>query len=774
MNDITPELRKLIYKMRDEGQGSPLAILKAAKSQGIPINFAQVGSLVRREGMKSGIFMCPDFIPEFIISYLKDSAPKTILDCWAGLGTMLVPLVQKFEPTMAIAFNQSGSEHEAANLLHPDKAIDWRLGEPFQLLDDLNTRFDVIVGCPPLGEKLRSTLILENNSVEVRDSLGKLMILKASQLLESGGIGFFVTSPNFMWMRDERQVFANLGRLGLFVDAALSIPSRFTRLPIDELLLIIRREKPLKLFVGELSSDQTSDVLLRNLKARKEGKTPQLGALVESEAFSSFSQLVTEYEVQSLARPLGISPTRLSEICTEINFIKKTEQEEFIELPNAVYLPIIDSSPAVASLAELQHQAKNYAQIVLKPELAIAEYLANFFNTNLGKKILESIASTLVIPRISKSDLNDVIIYLPDIEIQAEIISIQSAITDLNTQLNTLQRQLWNQPKKYKEIQKKVDSLKRNDDLPQWIESLPFPLSSILWKYHAVNNEEYKVKYLFFFFEALSEFTAILMLSAYAAEPVFYMQSSEAWRGRILETDTQNNKDCWILHASFGDWQKLGATLAKETRKLLQEKNTKESCLDLFRRPEKEFLEMLIDKRLFNILAQVNEERNLWKGHAGDVSPQEYHRCLILLESKLSEVRQLILDRWDTALLLLPGRSNYSQGINYYEVRALMGTRPPFREVEVETLEQMDANKLYLLHTNQKRPIELLPFIRLIEEPVTKLPACYFYSRVKSNKVRWVSYHFQPASEHWSSYDEMESAISLLYPIDDSMKESTP
>lgn len=311
--------------------------------------------------------------------------------------------------------------------------------------------------------------------------------------------------------------------------------------------------------------------------------------------------------------------------------------------------------------------------------------------------------------------------------------------------------------------------MNHDDDFVAWIETLPFPLASILWAYHADVDEQQKVEHLFLFFEALSQFTAVVMLSAYAGDKDFYAQESGAW----IENDPKF-KD-WILTASFGQWKILGERLAKVTRKLQEDKNKKERCLELLGKPDPEFLEMLTNKKLFDFLGRVSKHRNDWKGHGGAVNLREYHNRLIQLESCLSEVRQIVLDRWESTLLLLPGSCDYSEGIYEFQVKVLMGTRTPFKKQTVKTLVPMDKRQLYLIHNDEQKPVELLPFIRFMSSPETQQNACYFYNRIKqNNEVRWVSYHFDSEAEIVSLDNEVISAISLLRTANHDAGELTP
>ena len=72
MGSLTPELWNLLDRMRSQGHFfDPLSILKEARAQGIPIGFDELRYLAIREGPDSGIFICPEFISAFIISYLS-------------------------------------------------------------------------------------------------------------------------------------------------------------------------------------------------------------------------------------------------------------------------------------------------------------------------------------------------------------------------------------------------------------------------------------------------------------------------------------------------------------------------------------------------------------------------------------------------------------------------------------------------------------------------------------------------------------------------------
>jgi len=605
-----------------------------------------------------------------------------------------------------------------------------------------------------------ATLSLEGVPVEVRDNVEHLVILKAMSLLEPDGVAFLVLGPRFLMQSTRQGVRRVFPQAHLFLDAALALPpgTFAPAMAVGGDLLVVRRQKPSRVFIGELSrAHKQSGVLLENLTARREGKAPQLGALVDEESLLSVHSLLIKREMEKLAGDLRLPPIPLSDLTLEVNLARRGTEEAFSDVPNAVYLPLIGRSPAVHSLADLQLKPHNYAQIVLDPERATSVYAANYFNTPLGQMLRESLCIGLI-PKISKSRLLTAALYLPDLATQVEVVRIHSLITDSSTQLRILQRQLWNAPATATEIEHAVRSLDPDADFVTWIESLPFPLASILWVFHAETAVRRMVDSLFDFFEALAEFTVMVMLSAFASDPAFYDEHSAHW----LDTDPKHRD--WIMTPSFGNWVVVGRRLAKTTRRLLSDPRERDRCLQLFSASDAGFVEMLSSKKLFGVLEEVSPYRNLWKGHGGIVADDESQRRLNTLAAALSEARSVISDSYARVMLLLPGKADYDQGLFRYEVKALMGTRVPFRKVAVTTLGPMDKRKLYMLDSKSAKPLELLPLIRFGPDPQTEPNACYFYSRLGKEGARWVSYHFDRKAELLSTDDELNILISLLTP----------
>jgi len=521
-------------------------------------------------------------------------------------------------------------------------------------------------------------------------------------------------------------------------------------------LILVSKKVKEKTFVAEISQDDTTNkTILQNFRNQKEGKAIQLGCFVDITKFKSLNALVSEKEMQELVKRIGYPPILLTDISISINALKGDNSEEVEHLINSIYLPKVGNSPVVASLSELKIKPKNYYQIQLDETKANAIYVANYFNTPVGKKLRESLEVGAVIPQISKSQLTKCICFLPDLTTQAELIEVDNKIQQFTFRLDELKRNLWKHPKSYKSIVKELKSINQEEKLENWIDKLPFPISSILWRYYATKDNSKKIEHLFHFFEAFSEFLSMLMLSTLVQDKQFYKEESHKWIGK--DEKFQN----WYLRATFGNWNNLTSNVSKAIRAYLTENDKKEYCKTLFGNPSEAFLSMNTSKGIVNVLFEVANLRNKWKGHGGITCEEENNQRVLTLEQQLNEFRKYIADAFEDTRMLSPSTSSFEDGIFTFNAKELIGARTPFNEITIKSLIPLDRKKLYLSNSQQTKPLELLPFIKFIEAS----DAIYFYTSIESKDVRWVSYHFDKEAELKQPADnELFKAFDFLKP----------
>jgi hypothetical protein len=678
----------------------------------------------------------PKYLYDFISELLQTDTYKTVLDPWISIASPAIHI--KPEKLTGICVNPN--DLQIINEIF-DNDISIKQGDTFETLKKDKSTYDLVLSFPPFGYRMHS---IQEKSVHPDFSTS--LIFEASKVLAENGKIVFLVSPNFC---TDSKVKELLNKNRLSVEAIFSMPSGALNplTGISSNLIVITKKKKGLTFVSELSENKAiNKSILNNYNEKQTGKAVQLGTLIDFNDFKSISTLVAEQEMEKLAKRIGFPEYNLTDISTSIKLLKGDDTEEVEHLTNSIYLPKVGNSEVVSSLSEMKIKPKNYFQIHLNENFANSIFVANYFNSQIGKKLRDTLFVGAVIPQISKTQLNNCKLYLPDLNTQSQVVEIDSKIKQFSMRLEDLKRDLWKQPKNASSISKELKTINQEEKLENWIDKLPFPISSILWRYYATTDRSKKIEHLFHFFEAFSEFLSMIMLSALVQDKEFYKNHCHRW----LDNDEKFKN--WYLRATFGSWNILTSKLSKFVRSYKNDKETKEHCFELFGNPNDSFLEMLSNKRLVNTLMEVANLRNKWKGHGGITSEEENAQRVVTLEKQLNEFRQIISGAFEDSTVVSPTTSSFEDGIFTFNAKVLVGARTPFNEMKICSLIPLDRKKLYMSHSGQNKPIELLPFIKFVEES----EAIYFYTSVESKDVRWVSYHFDKKAE-------------IKQPVDDSL-----
>ena len=690
---------------------------------------------------RSSTQVIPRFLYKFIELFVTDLKVSNIYEPW--LTRESYSIVENFRQFKGITTNQNEYELLKQGLLIDLDKI--TLGDSIENIDTEKDKYDLIVSFPPFG--MRS---INPNSIS-RDYATDLFIKSLDRLNENGKL-MFLMSPKFLYDKKIKQIIAksNISIDGVFY---LEEGSHLPMTSIGTYLVIASIGESKTTFTAKLNSDlNTNEIIYKNFINKKESKKIQLGKFVELENFNSFKTLEREENLFKLGKRTGLQAVLLNEVSIEINTIRDIKSENVQHKLNSIYVPKVGNSNVVYNPSDFNIKPKNYLQIVLNDNMS-AVFISNYLNTNIGKLSLDSRKVGITIENITINSITELPLFIPKYQEQIKLIEVNNKIENLSLAINELKEELWNRPSLVEKIDKEISAFEKDNSIEKWLDNLPFPISSILWKYYATTDNRNKTEHLLHFFEAFSEFLALLMLSALNQNPEFYKSERHRW----ISSDKQY-KD-WIKKATFGGWNNLTASLAKATRTLLNEKENKEIVLSLFGNPSNEFIEFITNKKVITILEEVREYRNKWKGHGGISSNQEDLNRVTLLEQKLNNLRQEIKDAFSNCKLIVAENSKYKNGVFIYKTKELVGIRTPFNEVEIESLIPLDNSKLYFLHENQNRPIELLPFIKYNQES----KACYFYNSIESNDIRFVSFHFEQNAEFTEVLDEkFEEVLEIL------------
>lgn len=727
-------------------------IVGHARSQGLEVtldDLRQFGPLLRSQGQ----WVMPSALVDVVVDLARKQKPHRVLDPWARHGDLIVPVSAAVGPAVATAITVSRDDAEIGSYLSGVAKVTWLNQEPLDALSRDASEYDLVVAYPPFGARNGDPNVTIADVV-VTDDYGNRIAAAALSKLSASGQGIVVLSPATIFAPRPSGLLRSLGRLDLHLNSLLHLPAGFfPQTSIETYVAVISRLETRDVFAGEIRDLKShNESLLRNLASRAKGADLSLGALVEMDGFRGYRQYEADTAIARVAQRSGLSGTLLKNIAVEINLTKESEPSSFPERENAVYLPLIGKSKALASRTDLTLKAHNYAQIVIDSEKALAPYAASYYNAALGRLVRERSLTGAFIPKITKQSLLESLIYLPDLETQRRCIECDSRALNLISDVQSIRDAIWSQPIKVKSAYESLERVNREDSLKAWIDSLPFPLGSILWAYHASGEDDAeRVVHLLHFFEALAEFTALVLWSAVRTSPVLVGHAKyPLGPGKPLQYSLE--------HSSFGSWIEMAGRLAKFCRGRLGDKDEAEDVFAAFQTRNREILELLFSSQIVGRMSDANSIRNR-RAHGGIVSEDETKGNLVVLENLLAGLRQEVGNRWEEMPLLKAGANRLSSGIYHYDAELIMGRATLFERRRIEVTTPVDYGGLFLLANDSREPVILEPLIIITSSPKAAENACYFYNSARGKDLRFVSYHFRVQPEIIRADERVSSAL---------------
>jgi hypothetical protein len=332
------------------------------------------------------------------------------------------------------------------------------VGDPFDKLDEIETNFDFIAGNLPLS--MRRTK-WDNNSIVIHARRNWLMLLKSLLLLNENGLGLYLLEP-VLWSKQWTNFEDTLREFGFFVSAIFNAPELFL-LPhtsMRPIFILFSRRKVDKVFIAEIEDINTISLQVNNFANQQGTNNLTEGILLSPTEFHDFSTFKAKQQIEKLKTQYKeYVRHKLADISNEINIGRYQKEFEFVDKKNAIYIPKVGHLPIVTGLKSLTRKHQNYIQISLKSDIVLNGYLQLFFASELGQLILQTIQIGATLPRVTKTDLIEVLIPIPSIKEQNLIVTVEKNLVELTKAVETFKQELSLNPRSARTIQEKVFSL---------------------------------------------------------------------------------------------------------------------------------------------------------------------------------------------------------------------------------------------------------------------------------------------------------------------------
>ena len=702
-------------------------LFAAARAAGVRVSWRELSAFARTRG-RGDLREMPECVSTFASAYLESDTLLTAYDPWVGLGSaaLLAQGVEEGRFKTAVGIVPNADEHAVLQAAVTDSRIRWVHGSPgLAPGEDL----DVLVTNPPFGlPNAAHQYLTATGTVAVNDSGSNSIPVVATRQLGPRG-QFIALLPGRFLLGVAGSARYALPQFGFHLKAVLALPQgAFANAPgLEAYLVIADREEHDELFVGQLKLDGDNAELLANLRRWVPAELPALGRIVAPESFKSWRALLNEEEVRT--HSAGGVVVRLGSAALDI----RRGRPEFLDAANSVFIPMRGTARVVRSSSELSEKAQSYYQVVLDPKQAIADYVAGYLNTEVGKRTRAASQTGSTIPNLSRPGLEGLALILPPLSRQRDMSATFRTLEALMLRVGGLERDLWNQPEDFDRVAGQTREITESGS-SDWIERLPFPLASVLWQHETTLDLRMKKEHLLDFFEALAKFIVALFIGAFQGDrSLFDSEVAASIRRARLERPTA------------GSWVTLLEKMAKLCTAMLQD-GREPQVMTLFRTRRKNLLDAITSEELAELLRTATELRNRWLGHGGLETDDELVEVIDALEDLLLRFRKTFAAAFEDGALIAPGASEFAQGVHTYKVQVLVGRGPTFRETQMRFTALLEKGRLYWADRDETVALELAPFFRLGRAPAGAQAACYFFSELVDGVPNWVTYHLAETS----------------------------
>lgn len=392
----------------------------------------------------------PDYALSFIHELVASIDPKNNLDPWVCASSPLV-IFEYPEPTFLCV---SANEKELVDFMCEDRKVEVHLGETTALLYTVDGPFDLVTSFPPFGYRLQpNTLEALAPELAKLKELGSILIAMSSELLSEDGLGLFLVADSF-FLQGKAEKYLN--SIGCYINAIFALPrGALSNTAIATNLIVVTRKTSEGYFFAELTNSEESLTSILDMYHKPESRTAN--AIIPRGAYRGLMAWKFAREIEKLETQYkSFSSYRLGDIC---EMVGGKSGSSFIDEQNALYVPVIGNTSAVTSLEDTILKHQNYIQIKLNPSVVLAGYMQSFFDSAMGRLMLQSNTQGSVMPRLSIRALKDMTVPVPSLVDQANIVLAMGKLVQLKEVIENFSGHLALNPTSSTTITNQIDDM---------------------------------------------------------------------------------------------------------------------------------------------------------------------------------------------------------------------------------------------------------------------------------------------------------------------------
>lgn len=715
---------------------------------------------------QEGAGVTPEPLARFMAHVAGLFSPESVLDPVCGTGVLLHEVVVKTGAKTAHGVERNPRSAQVARKLLGDSASIFE-GDVLKT-PQVAATYDLVVADPPIG--LRVATPNSGKSEEFAHTLIRWSI----ERLSAGGAALFVVSPRFLWGTGAQGLHKAVKTAGCEVRALIYLPGGTLRTTASSnYLLVLDREARSEVFVGQLPTDDEAQIrLLENLRDHRSDRQLELGRLCKLAEFKGFEALVARERLRQLVEGKPLERVQGRQLFDAFELIDTQGGHQALEHgPSSCYLRVVGNLQAALGPDELdrglQRHAKGTLHVHVDLSVADPRYLVPWLNeSTIGQATLDTVTIGAPAQRLDVDGFLAATFHLPELATQVDVIRGLTLLGERAAEIRSLRSRLWEPDAQANEVVERIEARSagsRDADLQVWMDALPFPLASVLWRYLAGGEGEWPFRVLLHFFEATAAFLATILLSATKRSDELWAQLGPGLRDRMGKEHPP------LEQASFGSWVQIFEYLSGKFSDALGKPQEADRIKTVLGTKDPRTLRMLTSKEVRTVLRAAVNLRNRWHGHGGadneESAAEKELELLPLIQTLQSAFRQ----SWVGYQLVRPGPGDFDGSLYHYRAKSLMGARSdPFPVVDIAMLESLKSQHLYLVDAAANSGMKLMDFVQVLPSEQRQAQTCYIYSRrtgAGDKPFVLVSYHFAAESERKTADSELEDALRWLHEV---------
>lgn len=622
----------------------------------------------------------------------------------------------------------------------------------FQKADDLvaEKKYTSIICQPALNVRTE----------DGRDRFGVDIVSRLSSHLEQEGHIFWITGRHVLTTGTGQAALSRLSEEGLRPQAVIDIPpGLFHGSMIESALLILGRENRSRRFVGALRDIDNAEPMALAFLSGPSNKSGPSWTWINEKDTRTFSDIEQEKVLRKLV-PKGRhqSTTFLDVLVSDaIEKADKPIPEEH-QSASFLYIPEYANGRVTVDLDEQTAKPKAVYRLAIDSKKANPRFLAQLLNSPFGKLLRETASTGMTIQRLSRSNLLDLELPVPDLSAQEKIVKISSDFGLMKSTFQELQSTLDSDWTTLPEIADTVDELKGVLDLDRkiddWWRELPYPLATIYRRYHVSSDPKERLETILHFFEMASVYLAAMGTS--------YV--------RALRPDWQKELAKWlhpqgaagIERTDFAFWIRLAGASLKDTSRISSTPELRNVASEL---AGPELVQVASNLgplgKATDVLNVALRYRNSWKGHGGHIKASDAQRLVDELQQPVRDLYEITASMFRNLLLVRPGKAEFTDAGALFEIESLRGSDPTFERNEVELDRPVKSNALSFWFIGSRTMCRALPFFRLGAPQQPQETSFYVFNRVENGGFRWISYQEAREQEFVAPDEELQGLIEI-------------